>query len=85
MLNQVQHDDKEKYLATRELKITINPPGIVGGYIQKKPSSQRAFLVLKDKLLGGFFNRNRDRNAGAYHRVVAHTDKAHHFDVGGNR
>ena len=31
-----------------------------------------------------FFNRNRARNRGAYHRVVAHADEAHHLDVSGN-
>ena len=30
------------------------------------------------------FNCNRAGDRGAYHRVVAHTDKAHHFNMSGN-
>ena len=31
-----------------------------------------------------FLNGDRDRNRCTDHRVVAHTDKTHHFDVSGN-
>ena len=32
----------------------------------------------------GLSDSDGDVNGGADHRVVAHTDQAHHFDVGGN-
>lgn len=35
-------------------------------------------------LLIGFFNRHRASYGSAYHRIVAHTDKSHHFNVSGN-
>lgn len=36
-------------------------------------------------LLRSLFDRNGNRNGSPYHRVVPHTEEAHHLYVGGNR
>ena len=38
------------------------------------------FVLLVQRLL----NRYRYCNGGAYHRVVAHSEEAHHLNMGGN-
>ena len=35
----------------------------------------------RNHLLGNLFDRNRDRDGHADHRVVARAQEAHHFDV----
>ena len=54
-------------------------------FIHKNPRKMRGFLcMLKGLLSHSLLNGNGNSNGSTYHRVVTHTEEAHHLNVCGN-